>query len=95
VEDFLRWMQPGVIATLGGLLVVFVGTWIVNAAVADSQDPDAQRIVALVNRWRNIVAVVLLLASLVQIVFAASVNNVPRSTIDRSDVNRQTDQRFR
>lgn len=94
MEDFLRWMQPGVLAALGGLVVVFVGAWILKSAMAESVDPEIQDAAAKVNKWRNIVVVVLGVIFAWQIFAAASVNNVPRATIDRSDVNRQTSDRY-
>lgn len=85
--DFLRWMQPSILATLGFLVFIIFVTWMFLKQPEIDDD-----VKLIVRRIRGFLVAVIFALFFWQIFAAASVNVTPRSVIDRSDVNHQNKQ---
>jgi len=82
--DFVRFLHAPLLSVAGGIVAVFFLAYVFMKFA----DEDGKRTIRKVRNWSTVV----LLLCLAWFAFsAATVNNVPRATIDRSVVNERAD----
>jgi hypothetical protein len=82
--DFVRLLQPGIMSAVGGIVLVAI-----VAALLTQRPGTTDEARRYVKRVRNALVVLLFLVLVWQVASVASVNVIPRTTINRSDIDQQ------
>lgn len=85
--DFLRFAQPTMVWTAGTLIAVILGYLIIISLMKRADNEDTKSVIPWVKWITRVVIILLVVALIWQLIVAASVNEIPRSVIDRTGIN--------
>ncbi|GEM_PF-6703519 len=89
-EAFARMIFGPGLGTFGGIAVLWLIIWLAFKWVPKDEDTRAAKM--WVNRGGLVVTILIVVGFGLYAINAASVNLIPRSELDRNDVERQTDE---
>jgi len=87
--DFIRSLHTGIGAFFGALVFVWMTRWLVFQFFLPSNTDEHEKMTDMVNKVTKVAFTVIVVSFGVYVLFFASVNETPRSVIDRSSVNSQ------